>query len=364
MGKLVPSNQLAKGKNDDRSKHRRTDQMKTSAQTGDDGQPAPDHVTIEMATLPNQLTADDNRKTKSKSSLSTDDDHPLEFSGYSHDSSTTSHEILTSKTLKETDHDHNDKSKKLPGKNPYEAVSIDEQHPSNATTTYCPPSYNAATNPANAYTLRSMSYCNAQHKTPPLVIHRSLRLSAARDRTNGNDDISHYSEITNDTIQSGASNRTYGNIASENIPLNSTVATDIVRETEDEEDNGHASTEVEEEPNQENHPLIRELANSVPVKPNSRQPKDPEEALREAEERKRIARRKLLRFRWHFLYTLHCNRQLFDLRKQSESRIAFLYLQGGTFAAQPTDILASCAIKPSDRAIHGLESDQRFIQPS
>ncbi len=84
--------------------------------------------------------------------------------------------------------------------------------------------------------------------------------------------------------------------------------------------------EEEEDENEQAH-LLKSQPTSLPVQPIATATMDTSNASEEEKEAKRIRRRKQLRFRWHFLYTILRNYHLFDLRKGVQSRLACLHVQ-------------------------------------
>ncbi len=213
----------------------------------------------------------------------------------------------TSQQSKKSDQSRNAKSKKISDKNHYEIVSTEEQA-TQKTTAYSLPS----SHPNDAQPLRSISYCQAHYKTPPLSKDRSLISSFVPNRTNTNDDSSHYSEITNDTTRSALNNPSHSK--KKQVCQEQKHSNTIDVENQAEEEAGSQ---------EENHPLIPSKIpvpdpsdNSSTTHTEDEPMKNEEEEAKREAEKERILRRKRSRFRWHLLYTLHYNRHLRDLRKR------------------------------------------------
>ncbi|CAF1547359.1 unnamed protein product, partial [Adineta steineri] len=98
--------------------------------------------------------------------------------------------------------------------NHYDTIPTDEERTAQLTAIYSPPSYDQASNSSDVTSLRTISYRQAQHSTPPLTQRRLGGSSSIRSHSNTNDDSSHYSEINNDTAQSGIINRSYSHAGS------------------------------------------------------------------------------------------------------------------------------------------------------
>jgi len=283
--------------------------------------------------IPSKQTKLDSRESKYKSSSdNTDDSDHLPESLQFESTILTSHDAVGQKALKGSDHNRNEKSKKTTDKNPYETVLTEEEHAPQEITVYSPPPYQLAINPTDSYALRSKSYCQAQHKTPPLSINRSLVFSSLPTRNNTNDDSSLYSEITNDTTQSAVSNPSYSKVALIGASSDHSNRQQTVEEQKHDDDT-NGKTQEEEDQHEENRPLIpqtnfmRVQSTTTSTTDASNKSKEEEEEEENERERKRIKQRKRLRFRWHLLYTLIHNYRLFDLRKRVQSRLILLHKQ-------------------------------------
>ncbi len=344
--KIIPENQSEEGEDDGvperktstekrTSKKRKKNISKTKTSQEENGKGAcvtGTSSTIQMviSSKPPKL---DTRESKYKSSSdNTDDSDHLPESLQFESTILTSHDAVGQKALKRSDHNRNEKSKKTTDKNPYETVLTEEEHAPQEITVYSPPPYQLATNPTDSYALRSKSYCQAQHKTPPLSINRSLVFSSLPTRNNTNDDSSLYSEITNDTTQSAVSNPSYSKVALIGASSDHSNRQQIVEEQKHDDDTNGKTQEEEEHQHEENRPLIpqtnlmrvQSTTTSTTDASNKSKEEEEEENKRELE---RIKQRKRLRFRWHLLYTLINNYRLFDLRKRVQSRLILLHKQ-------------------------------------
>ncbi|CAF4203929.1 unnamed protein product, partial [Adineta steineri] len=227
----------------------------------------------------------------------------------------------------------------------------DEERTAQLTAIYSPPSYDQASNSSDVTSLRTISYRQAQHSTPPLTQRRLGGSSSIRSHSNTNDDSSHYSEINNDTAQSGIINRSYSHAGSIRSSSNhsiqpqskqssqytlkeeqpteeSTVETDEDDDDDDDDDEEEEEEDDEEDDEDEESdiplqakkvatPYISTAYNTVGHLVNR------EEAIRQ----EKIRKQKQARFRWFLAYTIINNYHLFDLRKQAQSRLALLRIQ-------------------------------------
>ena len=217
------------------------------------------------------------------------------------------------------------KEKSSFNKTPYENVLTEEQG-TQETTAYSVPS----SHPNDAQPLRSISYCQAHVKTPPLSVHRSLMFSALPNRTNTNDDSSHYSEITNDTIRSVASNAS--STKNKQTHKESKLDNKIDIENQVEEEAGSQ---------EENRPLISSQ-NPMPDPSDNGSTTNAEDdeskkkaaAEENEKEKKRILQRKRARTRWHLLYTLQRNYGIVELRKRFANHLATQVTQRAMFEEQ------------------------------
>ncbi|CAF1325642.1 unnamed protein product [Adineta steineri] len=235
--------------------------------------------------------------------------------------------------------------------NHYDTIPTDEERTAQLTAIYSPPSYDQASNSSDVTSLRTISYRQAQHSTPPLTQRRLGGSSSIRSHSNTNDDSSHYSEINNDTAQSGIINRSYSHAGSIRSSSNhsiqpqskqssqytlkeeqpteeSTVETDEDDDDDDDDDEEEEEEDDEEDDEDEESdiplqakkvatPYISTAYNTVGHLVNR------EEAIRQ----EKIRKQKQARFRWFLAYTIINNYHLFDLRKQAQSRLALLRIQ-------------------------------------
>jgi len=221
-----------------------------------------------------------------------------------------------------------------------QAIPMDEEH---AGRSYSPPSYSSSTNPTDMSFLRSVSYRQAQQFTPPLVPYRPKMSCTLKNQDNINDDSSHYSEIANEPSRSGFSNRSYSK------PL---IKQTTSIHSDKQQDDDDTSIDIDEEEDQEKIELTKiqptSLPNEVPLVSTAHNT-TPTPSEKEAE-LNRIRRRKQLRFRWHFLYTILRNYHLFDLRKDVQGRLTGLYLQRSTLVDEQQFLAATTSIDESQHA--------------
>ncbi|CAF3690473.1 unnamed protein product [Rotaria sordida] len=224
----------------------------------------------------------------------------------------------------------------------YDTIPTEEERVNRANIIYSPTSYDqASSDPNDLPFLRTISYREAQQSTPPIIQRRLKDSSSTHSRSNTNEDSSHYSVITNDTVQSGFINRSYSHTGSMKSSSNYSMkqpskhssaytlkeqqTEESTVETEEEEEEEEDDEEEEEEEVQ--NKSLREKRKPIPnistayttishmVKPD------------EANKRSKVLRQKQARFRWFLAYTIINNYHLFDLRKQVESRLALLRIQ-------------------------------------
>ena len=239
-------------------------------------------------------------------------------------------------------------SRKTPRvENHYDTIPTDEERAARASyATYAPPPYDQTSNAADLQLLRTISYREAQHNTPPLMQRRPTLSSSIRSQSNTttNEDSSHYSEIT---PHAGVINRSYshtGSIQSSSSQslkqqsLQKSEATLKENKEEEEEDEVTEDTSVgtEEEDEEEEEEEEEEVAEAKPVLKKRVPLRDISTAFGTlghlfdpnlAEEIAQIRRQKQARFRWFLAYTILNNYHLFDLRKQAQSRLALLRIQ-------------------------------------
>jgi hypothetical protein len=194
----------------------------------------------------------------------------------------------------------------------YDTIPKEEEHEPQATTSYCPPSYNLATNPTDLPRSRTTSYHRVAHQsTRPLIPYRpNMSPVLHRHKNTNDDDSSLYSEITCDTTQSAVSNPTYSKVGL--IQISSDHSNKQQQKRNDDTD-----VESEEEEKQEEVELLKSQSNESTT----------DTSIEAEKEKERIKQRKRLRFRWHFLYTILRNYHLFDLRKDVQGRLTRLHLQ-------------------------------------
>jgi hypothetical protein len=248
----------------------------------------------------------------------------------------------------------------------YDIIPTDEERAARAAQAiYSPPSYDKATNQNDLFPLRTISYREAQGSTTPLIQQRPTGPSSLRSHSKSNEDSSHYSEITNDTVSSGVINHSYSHTGSLQSASNhsikqlnkevphqtlkeeqqteeSTIETEEESEEEEEdeeeeeleeqeEDEEEEEVEDEEEEEEEKKPSKEKFSKQKQKPLSSRSTAfatishlvNPEGARKIDADLKR----KQARFRWFLAYTLLNNYHLFDLRKQVQSRLARLRIE-------------------------------------
>jgi hypothetical protein len=216
--------------------------------------------------------------------------------------------------------------------NHYDTIPTDEERAIRANATYSPPPYDKASNANDLYLLRTISYREAQHSTPPLTQRRPTGSSSIHSHTNTNEDSSHYSEIIEDTGPSGVINRSYSHTGSIQSSSNHSLKEQskqspqhIIKEDELTEEST-VETDEEEEEQAPDKPL---QAKKAPLPNDSTAYSTLLHMVNreEAERIKKIKKAKQARFRWFLAYTIINNYHLFDLRKQAQSRLALLRIQ-------------------------------------
>ncbi|CAF0929613.1 unnamed protein product [Adineta ricciae] len=167
----------------------------------------------------------------------------------------------------------------------------------------CPSSHNATTASKDSYPLRTISNRHAHQNQQPLLPSRPNRSSKIHraDNTDDNNENDHYVEIASATMQ-----LTTQNYSSSEVRLKNDLISCLTDE------NDHEDTQDE----------VRLLHPKQFVFSGERS-EDPERK----EEMEKIRKRKRLRFRWHFLYTILRNYHLFDLRKDVQGRLTRLHIQ-------------------------------------
>ena len=228
-----------------------------------------------------------------------------------------------------------------PVENHYDTIPTDEERAARvAYATYSPPSYDQASTGADLQLLRTISYREAQHNTPPLMQRRPTLSSSIRSQSNTNEDSSHYSEIV---PNEGVINRSYshtGSIqsaSSQSLKQQSLQRSEPTLKENDEEDEETEDTAVETEEEEEDDEEEEEEEEEVkPVRKARIPDKNVSTAFNtlnylikpnEAGEITQIKRQRQARFRWFLAYTILNNYHLFDLRKQAQSRLALLRIQ-------------------------------------
>jgi hypothetical protein len=232
----------------------------------------------------------------------------------------------------------NIKSKKRSEENHYDTIPTDEDRTARMNAIYSPPPYDQVSNPTDLDLLRTTSYREAQHRTPPLTNRRPVGSSSIRSQSNTNEDSSHYSEITNDTVQSGVINRSYSHTGSIQSSSNHSIkqpskhsSKQPLKEDEQTEES-IIETEEESEEEEEEQELVQDkplqnkrisTSNTSTAYSTIGHLVKPEEARALTD----IRKKKQARFRWFLAYTIINNYHLFDLRKQAQSRLALLRIQ-------------------------------------
>jgi len=265
----------------------------------------------------------DSRKAKDESSS----DGDIQSLKQQKDRALTSVDTIDRKALQTSDSIRSTKFKKTTDKNHYDTVLIEDEHTTEISTSYSPPSYNLATNPNDVYPLETISHRQGQQSTPPPIPHRSYIPCVRQNQNNTNDDSSHYSEITNHTTRSSVSNRSYSKSVLKEASSSHSKKQRMPEEQKQDDDDTNAETEEEEEEEKEEKThLLKSQPKSVAIRAIDNSTKDTPKSEEDIE-RDRIRKRKRLRFRWHFLYTLLRNYHLLDLTKDLQSRLIRLQLQ-------------------------------------
>jgi hypothetical protein len=265
----------------------------------------------------------DSRKAKDESSSDNTNDGDIQSLKQPKGRALTSVDTLDRKALQIFDNIRNTKLKKTTDKNHYDTVLMEDERATQTSTFYSPPSYNLATNPNDVYPLETSSHCEAQQSTPPPIPHRSYIPSVQRNQNNTNDGSSHYSEITIATTRSSVSNRSYSKGVLKEASSNHSNKQQMPEEKKQDDD---TNVETEEEEKEEKAHLLKSQPTSSPILQIATSTKDAPKT-EEQIECARIIKRKQLRFRWHFLYTILNNYHLLDLRKNGYSRLTCLHLQ-------------------------------------
>ncbi|CAF1032001.1 unnamed protein product [Rotaria sordida] len=308
--------------------------------------------TIKMI-IPSKQPIRNNQIIKQDSSSDNTFDSTTRSSKPQQDTTSTSYEIIDRKVRKKPDSSQHTKAKKSTDKYHQDTVRTEEEDVAvRPTTVYSPPSYNLATTPLDSYFLRTISYRKAQENTPPLTLHRPYISPIQRMHQDTNDDDSPYSEIVNDTIRSSISNRSYSKIGSLKTSSSYSNKQQKLEEQKQTEDDTNVETEEEEEEEeeQEERPdeshLLRSQPTSFPTLPTANSTMNTSIKSEKDQEIERIKRKKRLRFRWHFLYTLIRNYHLFDLRKEIQSRLAHLHLQRSSLIDEQQFLTTTTAEEP------------------
>ncbi|CAF4181382.1 unnamed protein product [Rotaria sp. Silwood2] len=315
--------------------------------------------------IPSKKPILDNQIIKEDSSSDNTFESNTRSSKHQQDTTSTSYDTVYKKTRKKSDINQNTKAKMTTEKYHQDTVLTDEEHTAvQATIIYSPPSYNLATSPFDLYLLRTTSYREAQQSTPPLTLHRPLISPIQRTHQDENDD-SHYSEIVNDTIRSGISNRSYSKVGSIKTSSDYSNKQQELEEQKQAEDTNAETEEEEEQEHDESH-LLKSQPMPSPKVPTSTSTVNTSIKSEKDIEKERNRRKKQLRFRWHLLYTLIRNYHLFDLRKEIQSRLAHLHLQRSNLIDEQQFLAAITTEEPETtkptieppvvRAREGIES--------
>jgi hypothetical protein len=238
--------------------------------------------------------------------------------------------------------------------NHYDTIPTDEERAARVNAVYSPPSYDQASNPNDLHLLRTISYREAQHSTPPLTQRRPTGTPSIRSHSNTNEDSSHYSEITNDTAHSGVINRSYSNTGSIRSASNHSIKQASQHTLKEEQQTEESIVETEEEEEEEEEEQEKPLkAKRAPTSNMS----TAYETLgylfkpKEAAEITKARKKKQARFRWFLAYTILNNYHLFDLRKQVQSRLALLRIQrSNLFDDQQQTAAAASVVVPVQKS--------------
>ena len=222
--------------------------------------------------------------------------------------------------------------------NHYDTIPTDEERAARvAYATYSPPSYDQAATGPDLQLLRTISYREAQHNTPPLMQRRPTLSSSIRSQSNTNEDSSHYSEIA---PSEGVINRSYshtGSIqsaSSQSLKQQSLQKSEpTLKEHDEEEDEETEDTAVETDEEDDEEDEEEEVKPVLKARIPDKNASTAFDTLghmikpNQAREMNQIKRQRQARFRWFLAYTILNNYHLFDLRKQAQSRLALLRIQ-------------------------------------
>jgi len=149
-------------------------------------------------------------RAKDESSSDNTDDCTIQSSKQPKSATSTSVDTIDRKASKISVNNRNTKLKKPTDKYHYNTVPTEEEPIVRVTTTNSSPLKSQKSFSNKLYFLRTISYCEAQQRSPPTVSQRQkINSSLLSNQNNTNDHDNQYSEIRNDTIPSSINNRLY-----------------------------------------------------------------------------------------------------------------------------------------------------------
>ncbi|CAF1562766.1 unnamed protein product [Rotaria magnacalcarata] len=255
-------------------------------------------------------------------------------------------------------------NRKIAEKNRYDTIPTDEERARRTQAVYSSPSKTATSNPNDSAVIRTKSYSEAQQSTPLITQLQSAGAPSTRSGSNPNEDSSHYSEITDETVPSGIINHSYsGSIRSSSnhslkqqnryssektLKEQKTEQSSVTTEDEEEEETEETEDEEEEEEEQplppKQKPLRETLTNESTTLSTIDHLVDPNQT--KALAKKKEENKKRARFRWFLAYTIINNYHLFDLRKHAESRLALLRIQRSNASDEVQYAAVAPAVEP------------------
>lgn len=273
------------------------------AEDDDDDHSIKNYDTVKMI-IPSKQPLLDSRKTKEElSSTDNTDDSIIQSSKQRKGQISRSVDNVNRKATKISDNIRNTKPK------------TNEEHAIQETIFHSSPPP-PPPNSTDRHFLRNISYLKAQQSALSYISHRTS------NQNNTKNDSSYYSEITTNTIRSSVSNYSYSKVLTTDAP-----SSHLNKQKQNDHTNVESEEEEDDDNEQEGDSFLRSQPTLPPEEPTNPSTTDPPNDVDEKIEKDRIIRRKRLRFRWHFLYTMLRNYHLFDLRKGVQSRLTLLHLQ-------------------------------------
>lgn len=221
----------------------------------------------------------------------------------------------------------------VPSDEEYASIPAKSERSAGKVTTSSTPSNSRTNQASDLYYLRTKSYRQAQQASPPAVFRRSEIILSTTDHVGTPPNRRSEPTPAHDTIWMGISNRSYSPLTLvQTIPdveheqkrhddLISAAASSPAAPAEHSASEGEAVEEPNEEDgryNERDRLLLkpqRIVEGREPITSRANNAMTP------------LTRSRRARFRWHFLYTIIHNYHLLDLRKNIQSRLAFLHMQ-------------------------------------